>query len=150
VADVLRNWEQIKQAEKGDEQGKEASLLGGVPKEMPALAHAGSIQRRVANVGFDWDDAGGALAKVAEEVGELHEATDEAERRAEFGDVLFALVSVGRKLGVDAEEALRLANQRFMQRFTRLEVAARQRGLALKELSPAELERLWRDVKHGQ
>lgn len=149
AAEVVRNWEQIKRAERGDEEGDKTTMLGGVPKEMPALAHASSIQRRVADLGFDWDDAAGALAKVAEEARELEQAGDIDARRAEFGDLLFALVSAGRHLGLDAEESLRLANRRFMQRFARLEYLVRRRGVALRDITADEIERLWRAAKVG-
>lgn len=146
-AEVMRNWEQIKHAEKAPGGEMPASLLGGVPKAMPALSHASSIQRRVADLGFDWADTAGALAKVAAEAREVAAAVDADERLSEFGDLLFALVSAARRLGVDPEEALRLANQRFMQRFTRLEGLLRAKGKSLRELSPRELDREWREAK---
>lgn len=147
ASEVVRNWEQIKRGEKAEGQKSKVSLLGGVPKQMPGLAHASSIQRRVADLGFDWDDATAALQKVAEEAGELQRAGDVDERRAEFGDLLFALVSAGRHMGLDAEEALRLANQRFMKRFSRLEAIAGEKEITLKELASDEILRLWREAK---
>ena len=142
VAGVMHNWEEIKREEKGKH-----SLLGGVPRSLPALARAQAIQKRVARVGFDWPDAEGVIAKIAEEVAELREAQGGKEREEELGDLLFSVVNLARWLSVDAESALRGACQQFIQRFSGMEELCRERGLDLSELSLAEQDELWEEVK---
>ena len=146
AAEVLRNWDQIKRAERA-ETGQEASTLSGVPKALPSLQRAQTIQRRVARTGFDWRGADRAMAKVREELAELEASASPEERQAELGDLLFALVGVARHLDVDAEEALRLATQRFVQRFERLDRLRRERGLDLEQLAPEEVLSLWDEAK---
>ena len=142
VAEVLHNWEEIKREEKG-----KRSLLGGVSRALPALARAQAIQKRVARVGFDWPDAEGVVAKIAEEVAELREAKGSEEQEEELGDLLFAVVNLARWLNVDAESALRGACERFIRRFSGMEDLCRERGLNLSELSLAEQDELWEKVK---
>ena len=142
VAGVMHNWEEIKREEKGKH-----SLLGGVSRSLPALARAQAIQKRVARVGFDWPDAEGVIAKIAEEVAELREAQGGKEREEEVGDLLFSVVNLARWLNVDAESALRGACQQFIQRFSGMEELCRGRGLDLSELSLAEQDELWEEVK---
>lgn len=142
VAEVLHNWEEIKREEKG-----KRSLLGGVSRALPALARAQAIQKRVARVGFDWPDAEGVVAKIAEEVAELREAKGSEEQEEELGDLLFAVVNLARWLDVDAESALRGACERFIRRFSGMEDLCRERGLNLSELSLAEQDELWEKVK---
>lgn len=138
---VLANWDAIKRSE-----GTE-SLLSGVPKAMPALAYAQSIQRRAARAGFDWPDINGVLDKVAEEARELKESPD---NEWELGDLLFAVVNVARWLSVDAEEALRKASARFYRRFNWIEARCAERGVAMEGLSPAELDALWEQAKAAE
>jgi len=142
---VAQEWEVLKQEERkpGD------SLLGSVPREMPALAFSQSIQRRAAGVGFDWKDSAGVLEKMAEEVAELKQADTHQEQVAEFGDILFTLVNIARWQGVDPEEALRLANDRFCRRFACMEEACRKRGVALHQLSFEEQNALWDEAKRS-
>lgn len=140
--DVIRNWEAIKQEEKGT-----ASVLDGLPKGMPALAYSQAMQRRVARVGFDWKEVQGAIDKLGEEVEELRRCASHEERVREFGDVLFALVNVARRLDVESEEALRLASQRFYQRFRLMEEDCRKRGVILSSLTLEEQDRLWDEAK---
>ncbi len=141
--EVSANWEALKQEERGDD----SSLLDSVPRQMPALGYSQSIQRRVAQVGFDWENVDGVIDKLAEEVGELKEATTEERRAEEFGDVLFTLVNVARRLGVDSEAALREANQRFRRRFNYMEELCRQRGVNIGDLSFDEQNALWEKAK---
>jgi tetrapyrrole methylase family protein/MazG family protein len=141
VGEVLHNWEEIKR-----EEGKR-SVLDGVSKALPALARAQAIQRRVARVGFDWPDAKGVVTKVAEEAAELREAQGGEEREEELGDLLFSVVNLARWLNLDAESALRGACERFIQRFSGMEELCRERGLNLSELSLAEQDELWEEVK---
>jgi len=142
VEEVLHNWEEIKREEKGVH-----SVLGGVSSALPALARAQAIQKRVARVGFDWPDADGVAAKIAEEMVELRGAQGSKARERELGDLLFSVVNLARWLDVDAESALRQACQRFTQRFSGMEDLCRKRGLTLSKLSLPEQDALWEEVK---
>jgi len=140
--EVAHNWEKLKQEERG-----EASLLASVPPLMPALAYSQAVQRRVAQVGFDWQDIEGVIDKLVEEVREFKQAVSGEEREQEFGDLLFTLVNIARRLGVDSEAALREANQKFYRRFTYMEDVCRQRGINFGELSFEEQNALWEEAK---
>lgn len=141
--EVVVRWEEIKQAERGSD----TPALDSVPRQMPSLAYSQSIQDRVARLGFDWESIDGVIDKLSEEVGEFKEARDSAERENEFGDMLFTLVNVGRRLGIDLETSLRQANRKFYRRFSRMEELCRQRGFSLGELSFDEQNALWEEVK---
>jgi len=121
-------------------------MLASVPKEMPALGYSWSLQRRVAGVGFDWEDVDGVIDKLAEEVSEFQQSGEE-QRANEFGDLLFTLVNIGRKLEIDAESALREANRRFYRRFTYMEEACRKQGVSIGDLSLDEQNALWEEAK---
>jgi tetrapyrrole methylase family protein/MazG family protein len=140
--DVIQNWEAIKQEEKGT-----ASVLDGLPKGMPALAYSQAMQRRAARVGFDWKEIEGVIDKLGEEVEELRKSTSHEERVREFGDVLFALVNVARRLDVESEEALQLAGRRFRRRFQLMEEDCRRRGIVLSSLPLEEQDKLWEQAK---
>ncbi len=141
--EVTHNWELLKREER--EAG--ASLLDGVPKEMPALSFSQRVQGRVARVGFDWEDLSGVIDKLAEEVTELRKATSHEEKAAEFGDLLFTLANIARREGVDLESALREANERFHKRFAYMEELCLKRGLRFSELSFDEQNELWEEAK---
>ena len=141
--EVAYNWEVLKQEERGDD----VSLLDSVPEQMPALGYSQEIQRRVVQVGFDWEDIDGVIDKLAEEVGEFKQADNQEQREWEFGDLLFTLANVARRLEIDLETALREANQRFYRRFTYMEKDCRQRGLNFGDLSFAEQNALWEEAK---
>ena len=143
--EVMYNWEALKR----EERGGGASMLEGVPKAMPALGYAYEIQRRVARVGFDWEDIEGVIEKLAEEVKELREAGTPEERAQEYGDLLFTLVNIARRDGVDSEAALREANRKFYKRFAYMEELCRQRGLNFQEMSFDEQNALWEEAKRG-
>jgi len=159
---VLRNWEQIKAAEKlakAEENSKAEgaqkpapSRLDTVERAMPALAEAAKLGAKARKAGFDWPEWRDLLPKVAEETRELEvEAASGGPDRqpaieAELGDLLFTVVNLGRHLGVDAEMALRNCNLRFRQRFREMEAASAR---PLEELTPAELEELWQKAKHS-
>jgi MazG family protein len=137
-------WEQMKAK-------KRSSLGDGLPLTLPALHRAHRLQDRAAGVGFDWPDASGPAAKVAEE---LREVTDELAGGAshdrlqdELGDLLFSCVNLCRKAGVHASLALDRANAKFEQRFGEAEKLAAERGIRLADASPAELDELWEEVK---
>lgn len=129
-------WEQIKAEERA--RHPDASALAGVAKALPALERAAKLQKRAARTGFDWPDASGARAKIAEELQELEEAPDAAAREEELGDLLFAVVNLARFLKIEPEEALRKANAKFERRFRLIEQAP---GFA--DLSLDEKEELW-------
>lgn len=143
---VVRNWEMLKKQEKGE---KPASALDGVPVSLPALARSQKIQHKAAQVGFDWPDINGVYAKLDEEVAELKAAADASQRAEELGDLLFVIVNLARWLAVDAESCLREATNKFSHRFQLTEQLARQRGLHMPEMSLAELDVLWEEVKSG-
>lgn len=141
--EVLHNWEALKR----QERGADISMLAKVPRQLPALSYSQAIQSRVVRIGFDWENIDGVIDKLAEEVAELKQAASQAEKAWEFGDLLFTLVNVARRLGVDSETALREANQRFYRRFARMESVCRERGINLGDLSFAEQNALWEDAK---
>jgi MazG family protein len=143
TAEVLKRWDEIKHAEKG---GKPASLLDGLPHGLPALIRAEKIQRKAAKVGFDWPDAEPVWAKVREELAEAEAAPPE-ELEEEIGDVLFAVVNLGRKLKIDAETALSRATRKFETRFRAVENLVRERGLDWSQMSLNEMDELWEEVK---
>ena len=143
--EVMHNWEELKREER--EEG--ASMLEGVPKDMPSLGYAYEIQRRVARVGFDWEDNEGVIDKLVEEVKELREADSPEERAQEYGDLFFTLANIARREGVDPEAALREANRKFYKRFAYMEELCRQRGLNFPELSFKEQNDLWEEAKRG-
>jgi MazG family protein len=150
-AAVLRQWELLKRAEKQERRSarqERRSALDGVPKGLPALAGAQKVQTKAAGVGFDWTDAGGALAKVREELAEV-EAASAQRLEEEIGDLLFAVVNFARKKGLDAEELLLHATAKFVFRFTAMEHLAKERGLDLVGLALADLDRLWEEAKNS-
>ena len=136
--DVAQHWEVLKSRERGN-----APLMTGVPAAMPALSYAQRVQERAANVGFDWPSIDGVLEKVTEEAGEFANANDSSEREAEFGDLLFSLVNLGRHKEIDVEAALRGSNRRFVSRFRVMEELAQKESASLAELPPDDQDRLW-------
>jgi nucleoside triphosphate diphosphatase len=158
---VLRNWEQIKAAEKAEPasqsdfaattaENQRTSRLDSVLRALPALAEAAKLGAKAQKSGFDWPTWRELLPKLSEEIAELEveAASDDPARKpaveAELGDLLFTVVNLGRHLGVDAEMALRNCNLRFRRRFAEMELAAPR---PLEDLSPAELEALWAQAK---
>ncbi|HEY3334325.1 MAG TPA: nucleoside triphosphate pyrophosphohydrolase [Candidatus Limnocylindrales bacterium] len=153
AADVSRQWERIKAGERaeaaaaGDGSAPVKSALDGISRSLPSLAASQEMQDRAANLGYDWPSIDGVLDKVREEVAELVEAESLAHRTEELGDLLFVLVNVGRKTGIEVEAALRAANDKFRRRFRHVELAAAARGVALRDLSFEELDALWDAAK---
>ena len=142
--DVKRNWEKIKLKE-GNK-----SVLGGVPKSLPALVKASRIQDKAAGVGFDWDNIDDVFAKVKEEIEELHaevKAQKHTAIEAEFGDVLFSLINYARFLKVNPEDALERTNKKFIARFQYLERKAAESGKSLRDMTLAEMETYWQESK---
>lgn len=144
---VIKNWERIKEQERKNKADLEKGLLDGIPVAMPALLVADNYQRRAARVGFDWPDIQGVIDKLLEEVEELRQAQDGAEKADELGDMLFALVNLARWLQIDPEAALRQTNTKFYRRFTAIEAAARKQGRQLSDLSLEEMEAIWQTSK---
>jgi MazG family protein len=151
---VLRNWEQIKQTEHAREERR--SALDGVPKALPALIKAQRTQEKAARVGFDWKDAAGPIAKIEEELGELKaeiaalksEKPADLERvKEELGDLLFSVCNLARHLKVDSESAVEGTTQKFARRFRAVEAVAAERGRSLKDMTLAEMDEIWDEVK---
>jgi nucleoside triphosphate diphosphatase len=149
-AQVLQNWEEIKKSERADLPNElEASLLDQVPRSLPALMEASKLGSKAASIGFDWNEATPVFGKLQEELDELRQAIVSGEREAqeeELGDVLFTVVNLARKLGVQSEFALRGSNAKFRRRFAAMEASASQ-ATSLAELAPEELEKLWNRAK---
>jgi tetrapyrrole methylase family protein/MazG family protein len=141
--EVALNWEELKE----EERAPGTSILESVPKPMPALGYSQEVQRRAAYLGFDWEEDGGVIDKLAEEVSEFQQAETEKEKAREFGDLLFTLANIARRMGIDLEAALREANQRFYQRFSYMEEACRKRGLNFGQLSFDQQNALWEEAK---
>ena len=159
ASDVNRQWERIKADERaeagaGEQPGDGAALsrgaLDGISASLPALAASQEMQERAANLGYDWPSIDGVLDKVVEETDELRAAVDDPDPAAwaeEFGDLLFVLVNVARKRGIEAEAAVRAANAKFRRRFGSVERQAADRGVALRDLDFAALDELWDAAK---
>jgi tetrapyrrole methylase family protein/MazG family protein len=169
-AAVLKNWEQIKAIERADEKEKESamkspaedSVLGGVPRSLPAVLEAYQLTRRASHVGFDWENLAGILEKLDEEKREVESAAAEKNVPAsanpssklhleeEVGDLLFVGVNVARFLGVDPEIALRSANRKFKKRFQWMEAAAAREGRRFADLPRGRMEELWNESKAAE
>lgn len=142
--DVKRNWEQIKMKE-----GKK-SVLQGVPQSLPAVVKAARIQEKAKQVGFEWDNREDVWKKVEEEMQELKDAIGDNKQediKEEFGDLLFSLINYARFLQVDAEAALEQTNKKFIYRFQAMEAMAAEKGLNLVNMSLAEMDALWNEIK---
>lgn len=150
AAEVLSHWEEIKEAEKRAKGVDLTHLLDSVPRAMPSLSRAHKISTKVARVGFDWETAVDCLAKVREETREVEEVMnedDEGRITEEIGDLLFATAALARKLGVDADAALRAANRKFEERFRQLENRLSDLGKTPKDSNLEEMDAIWNQVK---
>lgn len=151
--DVLSIWDNVKLAEKSaaDAQAEEPEgLLDSVPVSFPALLQAYKISRKAVAAGFEWDTVEDVWAKVEEEIAEFKQAcrSDDAQaKELEFGDVLFSLVNVARKEGIDAETALRATCRKFRERWAFMEGAAWGQGKRIEELDMDEMQQLWDQAK---
>jgi tetrapyrrole methylase family protein/MazG family protein len=143
IGEIVHNWEELKREEKGMDN----SILDSVPKNLPSLSYSQEVQHRVAQVGFDWEDDQGVIDKLSEEVGELIQAGDAKQIAQEYGDLLFTLVNIARRQGVDPEVALREANRKFSHRFQYMEEICRQRGFNIGDLSFDEQNLLWKEAE---
>jgi MazG family protein len=160
--DLMRVWEEQKAQERAAAQQRAVAsgtgtVLGGVPRALPALARAAKLGRRAARVGFDWPEARSVRAKVLEELHEVdgalanepaaQGAAGAQELAGELGDLLFTIVNWSRHLHIDAEAALRAANDKFERRFAHMESLAQARELEFAQLSAAEWDALWNEAK---
>ena len=142
--DVKKNWENLKLKE-----GKK-SVLEGVPRSLPALVKASRIQDKVAGVGFDWEEPQQVFEKLQEELGELQDEVDKADKdkmEAEFGDVMFSMINYARFLKINPENALERTNKKFIARFKYLEEKAAAGNKALKDMTLAEMDVYWNEAK---
>ena len=146
----VERWEQIKKEEKGEER---KSALAGVPPQLPALMKAQKITEKAARVGFDWEHVDQVYAKVLEELHEFEETMAEgnqARMEAELGDLLFAIVNLGRFLSLNPEEALRKTIDRFAKRFAHIEETMHARGVQMKDSTLEEMDKLWEEAKAAE
>ena len=139
---VKANWEKIKLKEKGNQ-----SVLGGVPKSLPALVKAMRIQEKARGVGFDWDHQDQVWDKVQEEMNEFQEETQSEAKAGEFGDLLFSLINYARFVDINPEEALERTNKKFIKRFRYLESESKKDGKELGEMTLAEMDAYWERAK---
>lgn len=143
---VRDNWEKLKEKEKDGNK----TVLGGVPRALPALIKAARIQEKAAAVGFDWEDRADVWNKVKEETAEVEaeiESKDKARLEGEFGDLLFAIINAARLYGVNPENALEHTNRKFIDRFNYIEAGAKAQGKHVSDLTLAEMDTLWDEYK---
>jgi ATP diphosphatase len=151
---VNRTWEIIKKQEKaernGDRKTLESSLLASVKAGVPAVTRAFELQKKVATVGFDWQESGPVLDKIREELDEVEvelAAGDKSKIGEEIGDLMFTVINLARVSGIDPESALRATNAKFERRFAFVEAAIAARGRSLEQTSLEEMDRLWTEAK---
>lgn len=139
---VKANWEKIKLKEKGNQ-----SVLGGVPKSLPALVKAMRIQEKARGVGFDWENQDQVWDKVQEEMGEFQQESDKERQAGEFGDLIFSLINYARFVDINPEEALERTNKKFIKRFKYLESESKKDGKSLGEMTLEEMDEYWEKAK---
>ena len=150
---VKKNWEKIKLTEKGNK-----TVLGGVPRSLPAMIKAMRIQEKARGAGFDWDEKHQVWEKVEEEMQEFKEEfnalqegdLDKEKATAEFGDLLFSLINYARFIDINPEEALEKTNKKFIRRFQYLEQAVKEQGKELEDLSLSEMDLIWNEAKGSE
>ena len=145
---ALEKWENVKRKERGTSSNTDSMM--NVPNALPALIRSYKIQKKAAEVGFDWEDVSGAFSKVKEETCELleiYQGNDETSIMEEVGDLLFAVVNVARFLGVNPEEALNFTSSKFIDRFGFIEKTAKLQGKRLEAMSLEEMDKLWEQAK---
>lgn len=148
--EVLKNWSEIKAAEKGKDQAKPFTF--DMPAGIPALLRSQKIGEKTKKVAFDWENADQCWLKVKEELGELEEVLSEKQRNVtrleeELGDVLFSLAQLARHLNLDSEQCLRRTNTRFEKRFQRMQELVKEAGKSWDQISPTEKETYWKQAK---
>lgn len=145
---VLKNWDNIKMQTKS--QKTQTQAMQSVSKALPALMRSQKLQQKAAKVGFDWENVDGALEKLEEEIGELRQAiknNDKANQSEELGDVLFSAVNVSRFLKIDSEKALYDSCEKFVSRFEKVEKAAQEQNIDMKNADLNTLDSLWDKAK---
>jgi len=148
--EVADNWEALKLKEKN---GKKNTVLGGVPKSLPALIKAHRIQDKARGVGFDWEERSQVWDKVNEEMGELKREIDNNDVKRteeEFGDLFFSLINAARLYGINPENALEITNQKFIKRFNYLEKQTLDKGVSLHDMSLYDMEEIWQEAKQHE
>lgn len=156
--DVLKSWEAIKSAElaeKGKGHAHGQSMLESIPKSFPAVMESYQMTTKVSRVGFDWPDAASVMDKLDEEIGELKQVVNDPAAphdriSDEMGDILFTIINLGRKIGVDPESALKGTNRKFRRRFHYVEEGLREQGKKPSESDLAEMDRLWNEAKERE
>jgi tetrapyrrole methylase family protein / MazG family protein len=146
---VVKQWEEIKKTEKGQENSK--SILDNIPKNLPSLLKAQKIQKKAAKEGFDWTQIDDVFNKLDEEVAEFKEAVlkkSSTEMQSEIGDIFFVITNIAKFYKIDAEEALRSTNNKFIKRFQYIEQKLEEKGKSLKDSSIEEMERYWQEAKN--
>ena len=144
--EVLENWENLKLKEKGGNK----RLLDGVPKSLPACVKAYRIQEKASNIGFDWEKPEDVWQKVKEEIAEVEQAAQTADKEQleeEFGDLLFSLVNAARLYGINPETALEKTNKKFISRFNYIEDKLKEQNKTLKDTNLQEMDKLWNEAK---
>ena len=145
---VLNQWEEIKKEERAKANHK--SVLENIPKHLPSLLRAQKLQKKATKEGFDWDQIRDVFNKLDEEIAEFKEAVLKDEKtdiQGELGDILFVLVNIAKFKKIDAEEALRTTNNKFIKRFQYIEQEVAKKGKTLKETSLEEMEHYWQEAK---
>ncbi len=142
---VKQNWEKLKLKEKGNK-----SVLGGVPKSLPAMVKAMRVQEKARGIGFDWENQNQVWEKVQEELNEFKQEEDADRQADEFGDLLFSLVNYARFVDINPEEALERTNQKFISRFRFMEEETKKDGKALSDMTLLEMDQYWERAKKNQ
>ncbi len=148
--EILANWEDIKKKERKKKSNKPDSVFGGIPKSLPSLHYAYEIQNRASRLNFDWEEAIGIFDKINEELAELKKEVEEGKKAritGEIGDVLFSIINLGRRFGIDCEESLYEASKKFIRRFNFMEKYADKNNLNFKEMPLREKDKLWEIAK---
>jgi tetrapyrrole methylase family protein/MazG family protein len=144
---ALQNWESMKDQQKALKKGSDRSILDGIPQQLPALQQALMISAKVVRVGFEWETEEDVWKKLEEEFSEFREAQTQEHRAEELGDILFTMVNIARKQKINPEDALRSANEKFRERFSKMEKRVYAQKKQLSDLSLAEMDALWEEIK---
>jgi MazG family protein len=144
---ALANWEAMKDQAKAQQKGVNRSILDGLPIHLPALQQALMISSKVVRVGFEWETESDVWKKLDEEIQEFHEAASKEQKAEEMGDILFTIVNIARKNGIHPEDALRTSNEKFRDRFTKLERKIYEQGKQLQDVNLAEMDKIWEEIK---